>query len=200
MATNIQNLNVYIQANGMVTPSYDVLPIDLNCINGIAKKVGIALFDISVPMVPLRVYAESPRTKFFTIIFNCDDTYTIVTNDVNEVRNMLVYDCDLCTTKTLSDIVQEDGYNYYAQWTDFNIVAGDNVFDITDLSASISNWKSGYVVISAEMLANSVTVNQNPNNIGYSIKIVSDTQFIVHVVSPITATITVQSVLKKAGI
>ena len=198
MATNIQNLNVYIRDNGTVTPGYDVLPVDLNCTNGIAKKVGIALFDISDPMVPLRVYAESPRTKFFTIIFNCDDTYTIVTNDVNEVRNMLVYDCDLCTTKTLSDIVQENGYNYYAQWTDFSLVAGDNVFDITDLSASISNWKSGYVAISAEILANSVTVNIDPNNVGYSIKIVSDTQFIVNAVAPITATITVQSVLKKA--
>ena len=88
--------------------------------------------------------------------------------------------------------------NYYAQWTDFSLVAGDNTFDITDLSADISNWVAGFVAISPEILANSVTVNIDPNNVGYSIKIVSDTQFIVNAVAPITATITVQSVLKKA--
>jgi len=65
--------------------------------------------------------------------------------------------------------------HYYSQWTT-NLVAGDNIFDITT-GATHTNWATGVQATTPELLANSVTVNVGVDNVTAQIKKISTTRF-----------------------
>jgi hypothetical protein len=83
----------------------------------------------------------------------------------------------------------------YAQWTDFNLVVGDNVFDIKgvdSIAPTVTNYQIGTVAITAEILKNSVTVDAN-GEVGVYPKAISKTKFSIYVENAMTVTVSLQT-------
>jgi hypothetical protein len=83
----------------------------------------------------------------------------------------------------------------YAQWTDFNLVVGDNVFDIKgvdSIAPTVTNYQSGTVAITAEILKNSVTVDAG-GEVGVYPKAISKTKFSIYAENAMTVTVSLQT-------
>jgi len=71
--------------------------------------------------------------------------------------------------------VPANAQSYYSQWNT-NLVAGDNIFDITAGTTHTNRAADTYAVTS-ELLANSVTVNAAGENVAVQVKKISQSQF-----------------------
>jgi hypothetical protein len=83
----------------------------------------------------------------------------------------------------------------YAQWTDFNLVVGDNIFDIKgvdSIAPTVTNYQIGTVAITAEILKNSVTVDAN-GEVGIYPKAINKTKFSIYVENAMTVTVSLQT-------
>lgn len=95
-----------------------------------------------------------------------------------------------------SAILLSDGYsNFFVEWTDYNLVAGDNEFDVSGLTGTvptITNYRTGVVAPSKSLLKNSVSVDVVDEEVVVLKEVVDTTKFIVNSDIATTATITVQ--------
>lgn len=88
--------------------------------------------------------------------------------------------------------------HFYSEWANVTLQVGDNTFDISNSSATASNYVVGYEAITKNLLKNSVGVDINDEDTNVIvIKAVSKTQFIVNTEIQTTATITSQYPAKK---
>lgn len=122
------------------------------------------------------------------ISFDATKTDTIQFN--NEGKVWLVDDDG--TGLLINDGVEE----IYAEWTGVALQVGDNTFDITNNSATVTNYRAGLVVPTKSLLKNSVSVDVENEEVIITKKAVSQTQFIVNSDIATTATITLQTLAK----
>jgi hypothetical protein len=87
--------------------------------------------------------------------------------------------------------------DFYSEWTDFSLVVGDNIFDISNGSATESNYVTGYAAPTKALLKNSVVMDVADEQAVVLVKASSTTQFIVNTDIATTGTITAQYPAKK---
>jgi|GEM_PF-5264231 len=158
------------------------------CLNEELFKKMIAIYYIGFYLKEYNSYTSQSDKDFINSLYQIDK--------IKECINTLGLSFEKLNSFYSTEVVENNRIlEYYAQWTNKNLVVGVNIFDITDGSADISNYQTGYEAITEALLANSIGIVLSNTSISYTLNIISKTRFSITVVSPVQVTVTVQSPL-----